>query len=167
LARHPTSRHRENDPLRLSKFEGKPAPPKAPATNWIAPLTPQEERTSPKFFDILAFTLQFCPPAPEDAGGKPLTGSKRYTITFAKGDLPPVNAFWHRYLINSPMLPSLKRNAGGRITLYVQHAEPPAAQRSNWLPAPAGPFFMVLRLYWPKESALGGRWKQPPVRLQP
>ncbi len=69
---------------------------------------------------------------------KPLDGSKHnYTLTFAAGQLPPVNAFWsvtmydgktqllienpiNRYLINSPMLPELKKNPDGSLTLYIQ-----------------------------------------------
>jgi hypothetical protein len=72
----------------------------------------------------------------------------------------PIN----RYLINSPMLPDLKRDADGGLTLYIQHASPGADKESNWLPAPNGPFVVFLRLYWPKEEALNGTWKQPPMQ---
>ena len=68
-----------------------------------------------------------------------------------------------RYLINSPMLPDLKRDADGGLTLYLQHESPGKDKEPNWLPAPAGPFFAILRLYWPKEAALDGTWKQPPA----
>ena len=115
-----------------------------------------------------------------DSGGQKLDGANRYTLRFAPGQLPPVNAFWSltlydlpasllfansldRYLINSPMLPSLKRDADGGITLYVQNESPGAEKESNWLPAPKGPFFTVLRLYWPKPAALTGKWKSPPL----
>ena len=115
-----------------------------------------------------------------DSGGQKLDGANRYTLRFAPGQLPPVNAFWSltlydlpasllfansldRYLINSPMLPSLKRDADGGITLYVQNELPGAEKESNWLPAPKGPFFTVLRLYWPKPAALTGKWKSPPL----
>jgi len=54
-----------------------------------------------------------------------------------------------RYLINSPMLPGMKRDADGGLTLYIQHASPGKDREANWLPAPAGPFFMVLRVYYP------------------
>ena len=87
--------------------------------------------------------------------------------TFAAGQMPPVNSFWSltmydgksqllinnpidRYLINSPMLPKLKKDADGGLTLYIQHESPGAENEPNWLPAPSGPFFMVMRLYWPK-----------------
>jgi hypothetical protein len=115
-----------------------------------------------------------------DAAGQPLEGAARYTLRFAPGGLPPVRAFWSitmyalpsrllvanslgRYLINSPMLPSLKRDADGGITIYVQRESPGTGREANWLPAPAGPFFMVMRLYWPQPDALDGRWKAPPL----
>jgi hypothetical protein len=105
-----------------------------------------------------------------DGKGETLDGSKHdYTITFAKGQLPPVNAFWsvtmydgksqllianpiNRYLINSPMLPGMKKNADGSLTLYIQKDSPGKAQESNWLPAPNGPIYLVMRLYWPRDT---------------
>lgn len=120
-----------------------------------------------------------------DAQGEPLDGAKyRYTLRFPPGGLPPVNAFWsatmyalpssllyanelERYLINSPMLPQLTLDTDGGLTLYVQHDHPGKGRESNWLPAPAGPFWVALRLYWPKPEALGGAWKQPPFERQP
>ncbi len=122
--------------------------------------------------------------------GTPLDTSKHnYTLTFAKGDLPPVNAFWsvtmydgktqllienpiHRYLINSPMLPGLKKNPDGSLTIYIQKDAPPATEKANWLPAPNGPLYTVMRLYWPKEppgpSILppgDGTWKPPAITV--
>ena len=61
------------------------------------------------------------------------------------------------------MLPDLKRDADGGVTLYVQHESPSGEKEANWLPAPSGPFFLVMRLYWPKPEALDGRWKAPPL----
>ena len=105
------------------------------------------------------------------ANGEPLDGSKHnYTLTFPAGQLPPVNAFWsvtmydgktqllienpiNRYLINSPMLPGMKKNADGSLTLYIQNKSPGADKESNWLPAPNGPIYLVMRLYWPKTEA--------------
>jgi hypothetical protein len=115
-----------------------------------------------------------------DAAGKLLDGTNRYTLRFAPGDLPPVHAFWsltmyelpsslltanriNRYLINSPMLASMKRDADGGMTLYVQNDSPGKDKEANWLPAPKGPFWMSMRLYWPKEEALQGKWKAPKV----
>lgn len=120
-----------------------------------------------------------------DAEGQPLDAAKhRYTLRFAPKQLPPVNAFWsvtmyelpskllsenplHRYLINSPMLPKLKRDKDGGVTLYIQHESPGKAKEANWLPAPNGPFYAAMRLYWPKPEALSGEWKAPPLQRQP
>ena len=257
----------------LSVYANMPRPEATPSIAWIAPLTPNDERTSLKFFNVLAFVLRFCPTAPseviwrehmaiigivpdkpfdpaslstarqaelsagmaagqkeidaaraattsandlfgtreqmhdnflnravgaqygilgntaaeavylgyqKDAAGEPLTGANKYVVHFAKDGLPPVNAFWSltmydlpqqllvanpldRYLINSPMLPTLKQDPDGGITLYFQHDSPGKAKESNWLPAPAGPFLVILRCYWPKDAILSGAWKQPPM----
>ena len=120
--------------------------------------------------------------------GQPLDGSKhRYTLTFAAGQYPPVNAFWsvtmydgktqlliknpiNRYLINSPMLPSMKKNPDGSLTLYIQKDAPAADKKANWLPAPNGPIYLVMRLYWPNiepPSILPpgeGTWKPPGIK---
>lgn len=118
-----------------------------------------------------------------DAQGQKLDGSQqRYVLHFDKGQLPPANAFWsltaytlpqrglvanplNRYLVNSPMLPQLQRDSDGGLTLYVQSESPGAAQESNWLPVPKGPFLLALRLYWPKTEAIDGQWKQPPLQV--
>ncbi len=65
----------------------------------------------------------------------------------------------NRYLINSPMAPDLKKNADGSLTMYIQKDSPGAELESNWLPAPDGPIYVVMRLYWPKESGLKGTWE--------
>jgi hypothetical protein len=272
----------------LSTFSGQSPPPPAPRVRWMLPLSASvptssefnpltwlktklmpPERTSPKFFDVLAFVLRFCPTRPTevdlrknfgrigivpgkrfspganadryvagmkdgqadidaaraatqsandlfgtpeqmddnfmnravgaqlgilgnsaaeavylkyqtDSRGKQPVGSNHYTIHFAKDALPPVNAFWSitmydlpkqllvanpfdRYLINSPMLPQLKLDTDGGLTLYVQHDSPEKDKESNWLPAPSGPFMAIMRLYWPKEAILNGSWQQPPL----
>jgi hypothetical protein len=115
-----------------------------------------------------------------DSDGKELDAANRYTIRFASGQLPPVNAFWsltmyevpqlllvanplNRYLINSPMLPQLQRDADGGLTLLIQNESPGKDKEANWLPAPKGRFVMSLRLYWPKPEALDGTWKHPPL----
>lgn len=101
-----------------------------------------------------------------------------YALRFPPGTLPPVHAFWsvtmysvpeqllvanpiQRYLINSPMLPDLKRDADGGLTIHIQKSSPGPERQANWLPAPDGPFFMAMRLYWPKEEALTGAWTAP------
>lgn len=115
-----------------------------------------------------------------DAENQPLNGANNYSIRFGPGQLPPANSFWsltmyelpasllvenpiNRYLINSSMLDQLKKDADGSITLHIQNASPGKDKESNWLPAPKGPFMMAIRIYWPKEEALNGTWKQPPL----
>ena len=77
----------------------------------------------------------------------------------------PIN----RYLINSSMLPSMITNPDGSITIHVQHASPGKDREANWLPAPDGPIYMVLRLYWPKTESPSilpagkGTWQPPAV----
>ena len=116
-----------------------------------------------------------------DSNRQKLTGANRYTLHFAPGQLPPVHAFWsltmyelpasllvanplNRYLLNSPMLPQFHRDADGGLTLFIQHESPGKDQEANWLPAPTGPFFMAMRLYWPKSEALERKWTAPSVQ---
>ncbi len=125
------------------------------------------------------------PMAITDVTGAKLDGSKHnYTLTFPAEQLPPVNAFWsvtmydgktqllienpiNRYLINSPMLPGMKKNNDGSLTMYIQKDSPGPEKESNWLPAPDGPIYLVMRLYWPKETPPSilppgnGSWKPP------
>jgi hypothetical protein len=129
------------------------------------------------------------PQAKAASDGQPLDGSKHnYTLTFAAGQFPPVNAFWsvtmydgktqllirnpiNRYLINSPMLPLLKKNADSSLTLYIRKDVPSADKKSNWLPAPDGPIYMVMRLYWPKTEPPSilppgaGTWQPPAIQV--
>jgi hypothetical protein len=79
----------------------------------------------------------------------------------------PIN----RYLIKSPMLPSMKKNADGSLTLYLQKDSPGTEKESNWLPAPDGPIYLALRMYWPKTEdpsilPVGqGTWQPPGVEV--
>ena len=262
----------------LSAFLGQPSPKAAPAIDFIKPLTPDEEKTSLEFFNVLNFILQYCPTDPSetelmarfagigigagktfdasklspemkaaieqgmadawvdlenlrkridagevtsgqlfgtreylknnylyrmaaaklgiygnskqeamypvyavDADGQKLDGTHQYSVHFAPGQLPPVNAFWsltmydlpasllvanpiNRYLVNSPMLPQFVKDPDGGLTFYVQNESPGKEKEPNWLPAPKGPFFIAMRLYWPKQEALDGTWKQPPMK---
>jgi hypothetical protein len=123
-----------------------------------------------------------------DSDGQTLDGSKsNYTLTFPAGQQPPVNAFWsltmydgktqllienpiNRYLINSPMLPNMTTSSGGSLTLYIQNKSPGTDKEANWLPAPNGPIYLVMRLYWPKTEAPSilppgnGTWQPPGVK---
>ncbi|RWQ31300.1 MAG: DUF1254 domain-containing protein [Mesorhizobium sp.] len=124
-----------------------------------------------------------------DATGEPLDGSKHnYTLTFPAGQLPPVNSFWsvtmydgksqfliknpiNRYLINSPMLSGMKKNEDGSLTLYIQKDSPGTDKEANWLPAPDGTIYLVMRLYWPKTEAPSilpageGSWQPPGINV--
>jgi hypothetical protein len=264
----------------LSEFLGQSAPKAAPAIDFIKPLTPDGQKSSMEFFNILNFILKFTPTVPSetalmerfakigvgagktfdasklspevkqaieqgiadawkeynefkstqvdagkvtsgdmfgareylknnylfrmaaailgiygnskaeamypvytvDAAGDKLDAAKNgYTLRFAPSQLPPVNAFWsltmydvptsllvtnplNRYLLNAPMLPQFKRDADGGMTLYIQNESPGKDKEANWLPAPKGPFWMAMRLYWPKEEALNGKWTAPPLK---
>lgn len=263
----------------LSQFLGKPAPKAAPAIDFPKPLSPEQQRSSAEFFQILNFILRFCPTHPSerdlrrrfarigvgpgkalhiakltperrkaledgmadawkafaafkaaeldtgkrapaegfgtrafmkndymarmagtalgiygnskqealypvyytDSAAKPFDGKNgRYTMRIDPTKDLPVNAFWsltvyelpqsllfanrlNRYLINSPMLPSLKKDPDGMVTLYLQHESPGPNLEANWLPVPPGSFWAILRLYWPKPEALAQSWKQPPL----
>lgn len=266
---------------RLSEFLGEPSPVVAPAVDFPSPLTPAEQKTSLRFFDLLSFVLGFCPTvdserelmarfarigvgagmnlaqaglseelqqamaagmadawqelaefekaevatgrvtsgdlfgtrealknnylyrfaaavlgifgnskqeamyplySTDDTGAKLDASKSSYTLRFAPGAFPPVNAFWSvtmyelpssllvanpidRYLINSPMLPKMKLDADGGLTIQIQAESPGEERESNWLPAPKGPFFMAMRLYWPKDETLDGSWKAPALRI--
>jgi hypothetical protein len=116
-----------------------------------------------------------------DSEGAPINASgNNYTITFQKVDLPPVKAFWSlsmydgqtqlfihnsldRYLLNSNMMDNFIFADDGSLTLYIQKDSPGKELEANWLPAPDGSLYMVLRLYGPEESALIGDWVNPPL----
>jgi hypothetical protein len=117
-----------------------------------------------------------------DSAGQKLTGANKYTLTFAKGQTPPVNAFWSitMYMVDQgwwfvPNLlnkftvsprDKLKYNADESLTLYFQNESPGKDKEANWLPAPKGEFIPMLRMYWPKDkdpSILDGTWKPPAV----
>jgi hypothetical protein len=117
---------------------------------------------------------------PLDGNGQPLDGSKAsYTITFPKGQTPPVKYFWsftmykvpERWLVANPInrysisnrTPGIKFNADGSLTIYVSHQSPGKDKESNWLPAPDGPFWMIQRNYGPDESVIHHTYKLPPV----
>jgi hypothetical protein len=69
----------------------------------------------------------------------------------------------NRYAIGD-RTPGLRRARDGSLTIDVQHGEPRSAeQRANWLPAPPGPFHLILRLYGPKPAAVSGRWRPASV----
>lgn len=117
------------------------------------------------------------PRAAGDSEGRPLDGAQRYRIRFAKGQLPPANAFWSLTLYNDKQALAanplnryaigdrdrLKFDKDGSLTIYLQHDSPGRNLQANWLPTPDGPFNLVLRVYWPKPEMLDGRWQTPPI----
>jgi len=118
------------------------------------------------------------PMATVDATGRKLDGSNNYILHFDKGAQPPVKGFWsltmydpqmffvanpiNRYQI-SPTQSPVTTNPDGSLDLYIQHDNPGADKEKNWLPSPSGPFVLMLRMYWPGESVVAGRWKPPGV----
>lgn len=126
------------------------------------------------------------PTAKTDSQGQPLDASKNnYVITFANREaLPPVKGFWSFTLYDQQMFffknplnrqtisarDKLVANKDGSINIYVQHQPPAKDKQANWLPAPNGPFVLMLRMYWPSEtppSILDGSWKPPAINPQP
>jgi hypothetical protein len=108
---------------------------------------------------------------------KPLDGANAYVMHFAPGELPPAKAFWSitlydsagypvenqldRYTLSSWM--PLVKNGDGSMDLYFQRSDPGSAREANWLPTPAGPFNLTMRLYVPDKTVLYGQWAPPPV----
>ena len=132
----------------------------------LAPMTDSKEES-------FAITLA------KDAEGKPLDGAKnRYVIKFKKDELPPTGAFWSltaydaktqglaenaagRHVVNSSLASTLAKDADGGLTIALQKDSPGKDKESGWLPAPAGPMVVVLRVYWPKEPVYSGKWVAP------
>jgi len=121
------------------------------------------------------------PTSTKDAEGHAYEGSNKYIMRFPKGQLPPVEGFWsltmyddkyffvsnpiNRYSISRRQ--NLKTNSDGSTDLYIQKDSPGPDKESNWLPAPAGKFILMLRMYWPNEkspSIINGSWTIPPVK---
>jgi hypothetical protein len=112
-----------------------------------------------------------------DETGKPLDGTDKYTLHFDKGATPPADAFWsvtlydgdgfqianplNRFALSSWM--PFKYNADGSLNLYFQNDNPGADKEANWLPAPAGPFNLAMRIYAPRSEVLTGKWNPPPI----
>lgn len=113
-----------------------------------------------------------------DSEGNPLNGNNRYLIHFDREQIPPVNGFWsltmysgQYFFVNNPLdrytlspRDTLKMNSDGSLDLYIQNESPGKDKESNWLPAPKGPFILMLRLYWPRVMVLYGKWHPPSVQ---
>jgi hypothetical protein len=114
----------------------------------------------------------------DDSQGQQLDGHNLYTVTFPKGQLPPVKGFWSLTLYNAEHLfhpnplkrqslgtknKDLKYNADGSLTLYYGANSPGTDKETNWVPAPAGNFSLYLRSYWSEPAVLDGTWMPPQV----
>jgi hypothetical protein len=113
----------------------------------------------------------------KDGAGRTLNGHHEYVLHFAEGQLPPNDAFWSltmndvvgfmvpnpidRYSVGSRS--GLVPNADGSIDIYIGRTAP-AGRESNWLPAPAGNFKLMLRAYLPGRAVLDGEYHVPPVK---
>ena len=119
------------------------------------------------------------PNARSDGSGNVLDGRYSYLLRFDGDAPPPVDAFWSltMYFARGLMVPNaasiysigdrtdgLVRNADGSIDVLIQNARPAGSEKVNWLPAPAEPFMVTMRLYRPRASARDGSWKPPPIR---
>jgi hypothetical protein len=112
-----------------------------------------------------------------DSAGRTLRGQREYVLQFPVGQLPPNEAFWSLtmtdvagYMVRNPIdrysvgsRSGLVPNADGSIDIYLQRAAP-AGHESNWLPAPAGAFRLMLRAYLPGRAVLDGEYHVPPVK---
>lgn len=121
----------------------------------------------------------FYPAMFTDSQGQPLSGANNYTLHFDTGQTPPVDAFWsitmynnkslfvdnplNRYSINS--YTEVKNNTDGSVDIYIQNLNPGLDKESNWLPAPADSFYLIMRTYLPQPQVLNGTWLPPGVEI--
>ena len=120
------------------------------------------------------------PTSKADADGRAYNGANKYVMRFPKGHLPPVEGFWsltmynsQYFFVNNPLnrysispRQDLKTNPDGSTDIYIQNESPGKDKEANWLPAPAGEFILMLRMYWPDETApsiLNASWTIPPA----
>jgi hypothetical protein len=112
-----------------------------------------------------------------DDRGEDLTGQRRYTLTFPKGQHPPAR-YWRismydieGFFFNNPinrygignMAETSEIAADGSLTVLIQHDSPGPGRETNWLPAPKDGFFVVMRLYQPEERMYRGEYVVPPI----
>jgi hypothetical protein len=111
---------------------------------------------------------------------KHLTGKNNYTLHFNKDQIPPVKEFWsvsmygidHNFA-NNPInkyaigdrSKDLKYNPDGSFDIYIQHQSPGKDKEGNWLPAPDGEFYLMLRAYNPKQAILDQTWQPPAMQI--
>jgi hypothetical protein len=114
-----------------------------------------------------------------DSQGRQLQGKFNYTVTFAKGQEPPVSGFWsltvynerhvfhpnsiNRYSLGTKSKSFMKYNADGSLTLYFGAQSPGRDKETNWVPAPEGDFSLYMRAYWADKAVIDGTWSPPNV----
>lgn len=120
------------------------------------------------------------PTSEADAASQPYDGANKYVLHFDKAQFPPVDGFWSLtmydegfFFVDNPLnrytlsqRDSFMTNPDGSVDLYLQHDNPGPGREANWLPAPAGKFNLMMRLYWPTQappSIIDGTWKPPAV----
>jgi hypothetical protein len=133
-----------------------------------------------KYIGMLETREACYPLAVNDARGRPLSGRHRYAMRFEPATLSKANAFWSAtmygsgdcMLVANPIdryaigdrTKGLQLDADGGLTLHLSHEMPSdAVARANWLPAPAGDFYLCLRFYLPSEDLLQGRMPLPAI----
>jgi hypothetical protein len=117
-----------------------------------------------------------------DSEGRSLEGRWDYCLHFAPCQEPPARGFWSIAVFDDRGLPvdnrlrrfsigdrnELEFDEKGSLDILVCRELLPPARSTNWLPAPATPFVLVMQIYGPLPAALNGAWRQPPVRrLEP
>lgn len=114
-----------------------------------------------------------------DENGLRLNSTNNYTVTFAKGQTPPVKGFWSLTLYNKNHFfepnelkrfslgtknKKMKYNSDGSLTIYIQSSRPAEDKIDNWLPSPKNDVFtLYMRAYWPDEIIVNGKWTPPAV----
>lgn len=118
-----------------------------------------------------------------DADGKSLHGGVDYKLRFTADNLPPAKAFWSvtiydretytlvdniigRYSIGD-RTEALEYEEDGSLNLYINHTTPDSEHKANWLPAPQGDFYLIMRIYMPETAALEQTWEPPALELLP
>jgi hypothetical protein len=110
-----------------------------------------------------------------DGAGTPLDASTGdYEVVFPSDGLPPVDSFWSLTMYHAAGLlvaneagryavgdrtPGLRWSDDGSLVVRLSSSRPSDAD-ANWLPAPDGPFRLMLRLYGPQDRS----WQPPAVR---
>jgi len=113
-----------------------------------------------------------------DAEGKPLVGNNNYELKF---DVPPpVAGFWSltmydgksKLLVDNPInrysvgdrTKGMMYNKDGSLSIYMSSEKPKGDKASNWLPAPKGPFYVVIRAYNAEAGIFNGSWEPAAIK---